>query len=139
MEWSLSLTSEFKNKFWANFKITLKFIGIVLLGLIVKIVIDESKEGTVDDLTVPFILLGFIPTILLGVFTYTKLKLSNLNKFICSFIFGFVISLSILVMYFIGASVGSTEINFKLAKFFTAIVFVCTAGIYLQLPWEKDA
>jgi hypothetical protein len=133
------LTSEFKNKFWANLKITLKLIGIVLLGLIVKIIIDEFEEGTVEDFTFPFILLGFIPTILLGVFTYTKLKLSSLNKFICSLIFAFVISLSILIMYFIVANLGSTDINFQLAKFFTAIIFVCTAGIYLQLPWEKDA
>jgi hypothetical protein len=42
-------------------------------------------------------------------------------------------------MYFIVANLGSTDINFQLAKFFTAIIFVCTAGIYLQLPWEKDA
>jgi small basic protein len=133
------LTSEFKNKFWSNLKITLKFIGIVLLGLIVKIVIDEFEEDTVKDLTAPFILLAFIPTILLGVFTYTKLKISSLNKFVCSLIFAFVISLSILVMYFIGVSLGSTDINLRLAKFFTLIVFVSTAGIYLQLPWEKDA
>lgn len=133
------MTSEFKNKFWLNLKITLKFIGIVLLGLIVKIVIDEFEEGTVEDLTAPFILLAFIPTILLGVFTYTKLKLSSLNKFACSLIFAFVISLSILVMYFIGVSLDSTDINLRLAKFFTLIVFVSTAGVYLQLPWKKDA
>ena len=81
------MASEFKNKFWSNLKVTLKFIGIVLLALIVKIVIDEFEEGAVKDLTAPFILLAFIPTILLGVFTYTKLKLSSLNKFICSLIF----------------------------------------------------
>jgi hypothetical protein len=133
------LASEFKNKFWSNLKVTLKFIGIVLLALIVKIVIDEFEEGAVEDLTAPFILLAFIPTILLGVFTYTKLKLSSLNKFICSLIFAFIISLSILVMYFIAVSIGSTDINFPLAKFFTLIVFVSTAGIYLQLPFEKDA
>jgi hypothetical protein len=133
------LASEFKNKFWSNLKVTLKFIGIVLLALIVKIVIDEFEEGAVEDLTAPFILLAFIPTILLGVFTYTKLKISSLNKFVCSLIFAFVISLSILVMYFIGVSLGSTDINLPLAKFFTLIVFVSTAGIYLQLPWVKDA
>jgi hypothetical protein len=133
------LASEFKNKFWSNLKVTLKFIGIALLALIVKIVIDEFEEGAVEDLTAPFILLAFIPTILLGVFTYTKLKLSSLNKFICSLIFAFIISLSILVMYFIAVSIGSTDINFPLAKFFTLIVFVSTAGIYLQLPFEKDA
>ena len=133
------MASEFKNKFWSNLKVTLKFIGIVLLALIVKIVIDEFEEGAVEDFTAPFILLAFIPTILLGVFTYTKLKLSSVNKFICSLIFAFIISLSILVMYFIAVSISSTDINFPLAKFFTLIVFVSTAGIYLQLPFEKDA
>ncbi|WP_217877288.1 hypothetical protein [Pseudoalteromonas shioyasakiensis] len=133
------MTSEFKSKFWSNLKITLKFVGIVLVGLIIKITIDEQQEGEIEDPTAPLVLLAFVPTLLIGVFTYTKLKLSSINKFISSLIFAFAISFSILALYFIAVCIGSTEINIRLAKFFTAIIFVCTALLYLQLPWQKDA
>ncbi len=133
------MTSEFKSKFWSNLKITLKFVGIVLVGLIVKITIDELQEGEIEDPTAPLVLLAFVPTLLISVFTYTKLKLSSINKFISSLIFASAISLSILVLYFIAVSIGYTEINIRLAKFLTAIIFVSTALLYLQLPWQKDA
>jgi len=133
------LTSEFKAKFWKNLKITLKFVGIVLFGLIIKITIDELQEDGIKDPTAPLILLTFIPTLLIGVFAYTKLKLSSFNKYICSLIFASAISLSILVLYFIAVWFNATEINFKFAKFFTALIFVSTTLLYIQLPWEKDA
>lgn len=133
------MTSEFKSKFWSNLKITLKFVGIVLVGLIIKITIDELQEAEIKEPTAPLVLLAFVPTLLIGVFTYTKLKLSSINKFIGSLIFAFAISLSILVLYFIAVSIGYSEINIRLAKFFTAIIFVSTALLYLQLPWQKDA
>lgn len=94
------MTSEFKAKFWSNLKVTLKFVGIVLFGLILKITVDELQEGGIEDPTAPLILLMFIPTLLIGVFAYTKLKLSSINKYFCSFIFAFVVSISILVLYF---------------------------------------
>jgi len=133
------LTSEFKSKFWSNLKVTLKFVGIVLLGLIIKITIDELQEGEIEDPTAPLVLLTFVPTLLIGVFAYTKLKLSRLNKYLCSLIFAFAISFSVLVLYFIAVTLGSTEINIRLAKFFTALIFACTTLLYLQLPWQKDA
>tara|TARA_B100001971_G_C17939643_1_gene406951 strand:+ start:323 stop:658 length:336 start_codon:yes stop_codon:yes gene_type:complete len=111
----------------------------VLVGLIIKITIDELQEGEIKEPTAPLVLLAFVPTLLIGVFTYTKLKLSSINKFIGSLIFAFAISLSILVLYFIAVSIGYSEINIRLAKFFTAIIFVSTALLYLQLPWQKDA
>tara|TARA_Y100000034_G_C6792479_1_gene354920 strand:- start:37 stop:372 length:336 start_codon:yes stop_codon:yes gene_type:complete len=111
----------------------------VLVGLIVKITIDELQEGEIEDPTAPLVLLAFVPTLLISVFTYTKLKLSSINKFISSLIFASAISLSILVLYFIAVSIGYTEINIRLAKFLTAIIFVSTALLYLQLPWQKDA
>ena len=132
------MPSEFKFKFWSNLKVTLKFVGIVLLGLVIKITIDELREGGVEDSGALLVLLTFVPTLLLGVFTYTKLKLSSLNKYLCSLIFGFAISFSILVLYFIAVAIGSTEINLRLVKFFTALFFTCTTLLYLQLPWQKD-
>jgi hypothetical protein len=133
------LTSEFKAKFWINLKITLKFVGIVLLGLIIKITIDELQEDGIEDPTAPLILLTFIPTLLIGVFAYTKLKLSSFNKYICSLIFSSAVSISILMLYFIAVWFNATEINFKFAKFFTALIYVSTTLLYIQLPWEKDA
>ncbi|WP_353519093.1 hypothetical protein, partial [Thalassotalea sp. SU-HH00458] len=132
------MTSEFKSKFWSNLKVTLKFVGIVLLGFIIKITIDELQEGGIEDPTAPLVLLTFVPTLLIGVFAYTKLKLSSLNKYICSLIFAFAISFSVLVLYFIAVTIGSTEMNIRLAKFFTALIFACTTLLYLQLPWRKN-
>ena len=133
------MPTEFKSKFWSNLKVTLKFVGIVLLGLIIKITIDKIKEGEIEDPTAPLVLLTFIPTLLIGVFAYTKLKLSRLNKYICSLIFASAVSLSILVLYFCAVWFDSTELSLRFAKFFTALIFACTALLYLQLPWEKDA
>ena len=133
------MTSEFKSKFCSNLKVTLKFVGIVLLGLIVKITIDEIQEGEIEDPTAPLVLLTFIPTLLIGVFSYTKLKLSSLNKYLCSLIFASAVSISIIVLYFCAVWFDSTELNLRFVKFFTALIFTCTALLYLQLPWEKDA
>ncbi len=133
------MTSEFKAKFWSNLKDTRKFVGIVLIGLIIKITIDELQEGGIEDPTAPLVLLNFIPTLLIAVFAYTKLKLSSLNKYLCSLIFASVVSLSILVLYFCAVWFDSTELNLRLAKFFIALIFICSALLYLQLPWEEDA
>ena len=111
----------------------------MVFGLLVKITIDEFQEDGIEDPTAPLVLLTFVPTLLIGVFAYTKLKLSSINKYICSIIFAFAISFSVLALYFISISFGSTDIDVRLAKSFTAIIFACTALIYLQLPWEKDA
>ena len=90
------MTTEFKTKFWSNLKITLKFVGIVVFGLLVKITIDELQEGGIEDPTAPLVLLTFVPTLLIGVFAYTKLKLSSINKYLCSLIFSFAISFSVI-------------------------------------------
>jgi hypothetical protein len=133
------LTNELKNKFWSNLKVTLKFVAIVIFGLSVKIIFDAFQEENNENLFFPLYFLAFIPVIILGVFTYTKLKLCSLNKYICSVIFGAVISISTIIMYVVGSTLDATDINMRLAQYFFVITFVTTTLIYLQLPWENDA
>ncbi|WP_155734300.1 hypothetical protein [Pseudoalteromonas luteoviolacea] len=132
------MIGEFKNEFWSNLKSTSKFIGIVIVGISINIFFDAVQNESKEDLFFPLNFLVFLPVMILGVFTYTKLKLCSLNKYICSVIFGSVISVSTTFLYIVAIILDATDINIRLAQFFVAIIFVTTLLIYLQLPWERE-
>jgi hypothetical protein len=132
------LAEKFKKIFWSNLITTFKFVGIVVLAFSVKIIIDAVQEDNSEDLFFPIYLLAFIPVVLIGVYTYTKLKLSTVNKFVCSLIFGAVISASFIATYFLGSALDDTDINIRFIKVYGIIIFITTSLIYLQLPWKKD-
>ncbi|USD30063.1 hypothetical protein J8Z24_08335 [Pseudoalteromonas sp. SCSIO 43201] len=133
------MIDEFKNKFWSNLKITSKFICIVIVGISIKIIFDAVHDESKEDLFFPLYFLVFLPVMILGVFTYTKLKICSLNRYICSVIFGSVISVSTIILYIVANILDATDINIRLAQFFVAIIFVTASLIYLQLPWESEA
>jgi len=132
------LAERFKKIFWSNLITTFKFVGLVVLAVSVKIIIDAVQEDNSEDLFFPIYLLAFIPVVLIGVYAYTKLKLSTVNKFVCSLIFGSVISISFITTYFLGSALDDTDINIRFIKVYGVIIFITTSLIYLQLPWKKD-
>lgn len=132
------MAEKFKKIFWSNLITTFKFVGLVVLAVSVKIIIDAVQEDNSEDLFFPIYLLAFIPVVLIGVYTYTKLKLSTVNKFVCSLIFGSVISISFITTYFLGSALDDTDINIRFIKVYGVIIFITTSLIYLQLPWKKD-
>jgi len=132
------LTEKFKREFWSSLINTFKFVGIVVVAISVKIIIDAIQEDNSEDLFFPFYFLAFIPVVFIGVYTYTKLKLSTVNKFVCSLIFGSVISASFIATYFLGSDLDGTDINNRFIKVYGVIIFITTSLIYLQLPWKKD-
>ncbi|WP_394205749.1 hypothetical protein [Shewanella waksmanii] len=138
-KWSVLLTNELKNTFWSNLKTTLKFIGIVVFGLSTMIMLSAYQEENYDDLYFPIYFLAFLPVILVGVFTYTKLKSSDVNKYLCSILFAMAITASTFVLYIIGHYIDATELDLRFIKVMSLIAFVTMSLIYLQLPWKNDA
>lgn len=132
------MAEKFKKIFWSNLITIFKFVGVVILAISVKIIIDAVLEDNSEDLFFPIYLFAFIPVVLIGVYTYTKLKLSTVNKFVCSLIFGSVISISFITTYFLGSALDDTDSNIRFIKVYGVIIFITTSLIYLQLPWKKD-
>lgn len=137
-KWSISLTNDLKSTFWLNLKATLKFIGLVVFGLSTMIMLDAYKEENYDDLYFPIYFIALFPVILIGVLTYTKLKNSNINKYLCSILFGVAITASTFALYIIGYYLDSTELDWRFIKVIALIAFVTMLLIYLQLPWKND-
>ncbi|PCK29598.1 hypothetical protein CEX98_21970 [Pseudoalteromonas piscicida] len=137
-KWSILLTDELKSTFWSNLKTTLKFIGIVVLGLSIAIMLDAYRDENYDELYFPLYFLAFFPVILVGVLTYTKLKNSDINKYLCSILFGVVITASTFTLYLVGHYLDSTELDLRFIKVMSLIAFVTMSLIYLQLPWKDD-
>ena len=132
------MTEELKLTFWSNLKTTLKFIGIVVFGLSIMIMSDAYREDNYDDLYFPLYFLAFFPVILIGVLTYTKLKNSGANKYLCSVLFGLAITSSTFALYLIGHYLDSTDLELRFIKVMSLIAFVTMSLIYLQLPWKND-
>lgn len=132
------MTENFKRELWSNLIKTFKFVGIVVVAVSVKIIFDAIQEDNSEDLFFPIYFLSFIPVVFIGVFTYTKLKLGAVNKFVCSLIFGSVISATFIATYFLGSTLDDTDINIRFIKVYGVIIFITTSLIYLQLPWKKD-
>ena len=124
--------------FWSNLKATLKFVGIVFFALSIAIMSDAYSSEKYEDLYFPLYFLSFLPVILIGVLTYTKLKITHINKYLCCMIFGAVITVSIFALYIIGHFLDSTELEFRFIRVMSIIAFVTTSLIYLQLPYKKD-
>lgn len=137
-KWSISLTNDLKSTFWLNLKATLKFIGLVVFGLSTMIMLDAYKEENYDDLYFPIYFIALFPVILIGVLTYTKLKNSNINKYLCSILFGVAITASTFALYIVGYYLDSTELDWRFIKVIALIAFVTMLLIYLQLPWKND-
>lgn len=132
------MTNDLKSTFWLNIKATLKFIGLVVFGLSTMIMLDAYKEENYDDLYFPIYFIALFPVILIGVLTYTKLKNSNINKYLCSILFGVAITASTFALYIIGYYLDSTELDWRFIKVIALIAFVTMLLIYLQLPWKND-
>jgi len=137
-EWGVLLTNELKSTFWSNLKTTLKFVGIVFFGLSTMIMLDAYQEENYDDLYFPIYFLAFFPVILVGVLTYTKLKNSNINKYLCCILFSVAITVSTFALYLVGHYFDSTELDLRFIKVMSLISFVTMSLIYLQLPWKND-
>ncbi len=132
------MTPRFKKELWYNLINTFKFVGIVVVAVSVKIIFDAIQEDNSEDLFFPIYFLAFIPVVFIGVFTYTKLKLSTLHKLVCCMIFGLVISITTAMLYVFGSTLDNSEINLRFIKVYGVIIFITTSLIYLQLPWKKD-
>lgn len=132
------MAEKFKRIFWSNLITTFKFVGLVVFVVSVKIIIDAVQEDNSEDLFFPIYFLAFIPVVLIGVFTYTKLKLSTFHKLVCCMIFGLVISITTAILYVLGSTLDNSEINLRFIKVYGVIIFTTTSLIYLQLPWKKD-
>ena len=137
-EMECSLAIKLNNAFWSNLKVTFKFIGIVYFGLSLAIMSDAYRNENYEDLYFPLYSLAFLPIIFLGVFAYSKLKNSHINKYLCCMVFGSVISISTFIFYIVVHFIEASELDFRFISRMSVMAFVVMSLLYLQLPWKSD-
>ena len=133
------MNEELKNIFWSNFKITAKYVGVVFFILSAKIVFDSIQNDDNDGLFFPLLMLALSPVMLFGVYLYTKLKTSNLNKYLSAIIFGALTTVFLICLFVLSEVLNQQEINVEFVSFIALIFFVTLSLIYLQLPWTESA
>lgn len=129
---------KFKITFQQNLKATLKFLSLVIPAIALSIIVDSIKEGDYSNLMILVYLLASMPLVVLATATYTGLKLSSLNKFLCSVLFAFATTVFVVAYYFLAWFINGSELDFSFLQRMSAIMFVVLAGIYLQLPWKRN-
>lgn len=132
------MSKPFKEQFFSNLLTTFKFVGIVFFGVSIKIVFDSIRDDNSEDLLFPLYFLAFIPIIFVGVYSYTKLKQSSINKFVSCLCFGAIMLVATVIFYLAGNYFDNSEINLRSIKVIGLLTFSVTALLYLQLPWKKD-
>lgn len=134
------MNTELKKSFLSNLKITIKLVGAAFLALSTMIIFDAIKTDDNEGLLFPLYLLAFFsPVMLFGVYLYTFLRASFLNKNLCSLIFGASISTCTICLYLLPEVLHYQSINLRFVSVSALVIFVCLSGIYLQLPWSKNA
>ena len=133
------MNEELKSIFWSNFKITAKYVGAVFSILSAKIVFDSIQTDDNDGLLFPLYMLALSPVMFFGVYLYTKLKASNINKYFSALIFGAVTTLFLISLFILSEVLNQQKINFELVSFFALLFFLTLSLIYLQLPWTESA
>ena len=134
------MNTELKKSFLSNLKTTIKLVGAAFLALSTMIIFDSIKTDDNEGLLFPFYLFAFFsPVMLFGVYLYTVLRASSLNKYLCSLIFGASISACTICLYLLLEVLHYQSINLRFVSGSALVIFVCLSGIYLQLPWRKNA
>lgn len=133
------MNKELNNRFWANLKITSKWVGAVFFLLSAKIVFDSLKKDDNDGIMFPLYVFALCPVMFVGVYIYTILKASNINKYLSSLIFGALITALLIGLFMLSELLSQQNINLRFVSFNAILFFVCLSLIYLQLPWRKNA
>ncbi|TPV51740.1 hypothetical protein FJ444_21185 [Aestuariibacter sp. GS-14] len=124
--------------FLSNLIATFKFVGIVWLPLSVFIIFDCYKNSDFSDAFIPLYLLTFAPAIAASSLLYTKLKNSNLNKFMCAGLFGIVNLALFMSYYFVGHALNNEALNLRFITVMSLVTLVTASGLYIQLPWKQS-
>lgn len=136
--YTMEVKLEFKITFQQNLKATLKFLSLAMPAIALFIIADSIKEDDYSNLMILVYLLASIPLVVLSTATYTGLKLSSVNKFLCSAVFAFATTVFVIAYYFFAWLIDGSELNVSFLQRMPAIMFVVLAGIYLQLPWKHN-
>ncbi|MBZ9610424.1 hypothetical protein [Rheinheimera maricola] len=129
---------KFKITFQQNIKATLKFLSLVMPAIGLFIIVDSIKEDDYSNLMILVYLLAAMPLVVLSTATYTELKVSPLNKFLCSVLFAFATTVFVIAYYFLAWFIDGSELGFPFLQRMSVIMFIVLAGIYLQLPWKLN-
>jgi hypothetical protein len=127
----------FKITFQKNLKSTFKFLGFVIPAIALFIIFDSLFEERYANLMIVIYLVASTPLVVLSTAIYTMLKMSSLNKFICSVLFSFATTLFVIAYYFLTWFIDGSELDFDVLQKVPAVFFVILTALYLQLPLKN--